>query len=484
MAVILAAALWALLGIVCIILGYVFAFLHGNPDGRMLKKAKQGLLCGGYLYSLWKRKMLRKLQLSKREEQYYRAIYVNEDPLLSRLMRECRQGLIVFGCSVAFAAVMAALSAGGAFSDTKINAFQRPASGTETVQLRVMMDRKSYDMEYTVRERTFSEEEVKAAWEKAKRELPEQILAKNLCADEITGNLYLPKKLAGTNVELVWMSSNYRIVDYEGKVNTANAAPDGSIVTITVQLKYGTLTEFLDIPVRVLRESPEEKSAGERLYEELERRDADQVYDPIMELPTDVGDARVTFYRKKSRTPWLFAVLFLLLLGGLFCMWGSEEKRMRQEREDQLLKDYPDLVSKITLLMQAGLTLRSAWDRITEDYLSARDKKKTRYVYEEMRNVRNKLNAGIPEAAAYEEFGRNCGNIRYLRLSSVLVQNLKKGTGGLVPLLRKEAAEAFAERKERVKQKGEEAGTRLLIPMAGILVLILAIIMIPAFLSF
>ena len=86
MAVILAAALWAVLGIVCIILGYVFAFLHGNPDGRMLKKAKQGLLCGGYLFSLWKRKMLRKLQLSRREEQYYRAIYVNEDPLLSRLM--------------------------------------------------------------------------------------------------------------------------------------------------------------------------------------------------------------------------------------------------------------------------------------------------------------------------------------------------------------------------------------------------------------
>ena len=101
-----------------------------------------------------------------------------------------------------------------------------------------------------------------------------------------------------------------------------------------------------------------------------------------------------------------------------------------------------------------------------------------------MRNTRNRLNAGVPEETAYEEFGRNCGNIRYLRLSSVLVQNLKKGTGGLVLLLRKEAAEAFADRRERVKQSGEEAGTKLLVPMAGILVLILAIIMIPAFMSF
>ena len=183
----------------------------------------------------------------------------------------------------------------------------------------------------------------------------------------------------------------------------------------------------------------------------------------------------------------MFAILFLLMIIGLFALWESEDKRLRKEREDQLLRDYPDLVSKITLLLQAGLTLRSAWDRITEDYESSKElqrKKETRYVYEEMRSIRNRLNAGVPEENAYEEFGRNCGNIRYLRLSSLLVQNLKKGTGGLIPLLRKEAAEAFAERKERVKQKGEEAGTRLLIPMAGILVLILAIIMIPAFLSF
>ena len=54
----------------------------------------------------------------------------------------------------------------------------------------------------------------------------------------------------------------------------------------------------------------------------------------------------------------------------------------------------------------------------------------------------------------------------------------------MVPLLRNEAAEAFADHRERVKQSGEEAGTKLLVPMAGILVLILAIIMIPAFMSF
>ena len=484
MAVILTAAFCMAAGIFCVLGGFALAFAADNPDGRILRDGKQRMLGAGYLFLLWKRKILRKFQLLKREEQFYRAMYVNKDPAAARLLRECRQGMLVFGMLILFAGLVTVLAVRGAFTDTEVKAFMRPDSGTETVRLRATMNQKDYDMEFEVRERAFTEEEVRTAWEKAKKTLPEQILSGNPCADEITGNLYLPRKLEGTNVDLVWMSSDYKIIDYEGKVSAEHAAPDGSIVTVTAQLKYGSMMEFLDIPLRVLRGNPETKSAGERLYEELERKDAAQAHEPIMELPTDVGDAPVTFYRKKSRTPWLFGLLFFLLLGGLFCMWGSEEKRLRKEREDQMLKDYPDLVSKITLLMQAGLTLRSAWDRITEDYLSARTEGKTRYVYEEMRNVRNKLNAGIPEAGAYEEFGRNCGNIRYLRLSSVLVQNLKKGTGGLIPLLRKEAAEAFAERKERVKQRGEEAGTRLLIPMAGILVLILAIIMIPAFLSF
>ena len=68
-------------------------------------------------------------------------------------------------------------------------------------------------------------------------------------------------------------------------------------------------------------------------------------------------------------------------------------------------------------------------------------------------------------------------------VASVLVQNLTKGSAGVLPLLRKEAAEAFCDRREQAKQRGEEAGTKLLLPMAGILIIILAMILVPAFLS-
>ena len=88
------------------------------------------------------------------------------------------------------------------------------------------------------------------------------------------------------------------------------------------------------------------------------------------------------------------------------------------------------------------------------------------------------------EAAAYENFGRRCGDPRYVKLGAVLSQNLKKGAKGLREYLEQEAAAGFEERKNAARKIGEEAGTKLLIPMMLMLVLVLVILIIPAVMSF
>ena len=54
----------------------------------------------------------------------------------------------------------------------------------------------------------------------------------------------------------------------------------------------------------------------------------------------------------------------------------------------------------------------------------------------------------------------------------------------LADLLEKEALEAWDERKRKARGMGETAATKLLVPMIMMLVVVMAIIMIPAFLSF
>ena len=59
----------------------------------------------------------------------------------------------------------------------------------------------------------------------------------------------------------------------------------------------------------------------------------------------------------------------------------------------------------------------------------------------------------------------------------------EKGTRGITELLSLEAVHAFEDRKARAKRKGEETGTKLLVPMIMMLAVVLVIVIVPAFWS-
>ena len=74
--------------------------------------------------------------------------------------------------------------------------------------------------------------------------------------------------------------------------------------------------------------------------------------------------------------------------------------------------------------------------------------------------------------------------MKYRTFSTLLIQNLQKGSRRLAELLEKEALEAWDERKRKARVLGEAAATKLLVPMIMMLAVVMAVIMIPAFLSF
>ena len=75
------------------------------------------------------------------------------------------------------------------------------------------------------------------------------------------------------------------------------------------------------------------------------------------------------------------------------------------------------------------------------------------------------LQGGVSEGAAYEHFGKRTGLREYIRLGTLLGQNLKRGNSTLTERLREEAEKSSAESLLRVRRLGEEAGTKLLVPM-------------------
>lgn len=149
-----------------------------------------------------------------------------------------------------------------------------------------------------------------------------------------------------------------------------------------------------------------------------------------------------------------------------------------------MMLDYPEIITEFTMLTGAGMTAKNVWKRIAEDYGITRGKTgRKREAYEEIWKTWQEMKSGIPEMECYERFARRCDLIPYMKMGALLSQNLKKGAKGISEMLRMEAVQALEDRKSRARQLGEEAGTRLLIPMLLMLIIVITIVVVPAFLS-
>ena len=153
------------------------------------------------------------------------------------------------------------------------------------------------------------------------------------------------------------------------------------------------------------------------------------------------------------------------------------EKKKREER-----RSYPEILQKLTLYLEAGLTVRSAFCRVAEDYEKERKRGgRCREAYEEMLIATREIHMGVPEGAAYENFGKRTGVREYVRLSTFLTQNLKKGSSTLLQQLKEESVQAEELRIQNARKLSEEATTKLLLPMVMLLVVVMVMIMVPAF---
>lgn len=172
-----------------------------------------------------------------------------------------------------------------------------------------------------------------------------------------------------------------------------------------------------------------------------------------------------------------FIVFAVILLGALFYFTDNELNEKVTKRRLSIQMDFPDFLNKLTLLVNAGMTVPRAWEKIVSD------NKKDTVLYNELGIVLTEIKAGKPENQAYEDFAKRCRIQEITKFISVIIQNMRKGNAELVSILRLQATGCWEMRKHAVKRVGEEASTKLLLPMMIMFVAILIIVAIPAVLS-
>ena len=337
--------------------------------------------------------------------------------------------------------------------------------------------------DYLVEERVYTEQEAEALYEQAVNVLEDVIRGENESLEDVRRDLQLVTTLDGYPFEISWESSCYALVNVDGTVDNRDLT-DGEIVTLTAHFCYEEQTWDYQLFVKVNPVVYTEKELLRKRLEELIHMQEEKTkHEERMTLPESLGEKEIVWQEIIEDSSGYFLLLILFASGVLYWGCGRELDRKLECRKRELLLDYPEIVNKLALYMGAGMTIRNAFFKMGEDYKKQSNQRK-RYVYEEIAMVCYELQSGRSETEAYDRLGKRCQVQAYMKLSALLSQNIRKGSNDLLQMLRQEADNAFTERKGLAKKLGEEAGTKLLLPMMIMLCIVMVIIIIPAYFSF
>ena len=340
-------------------------------------------------------------------------------------------------------------------------------------------------IEIPITKRTYSKDEAKEAIKKGLEEILLTLPGENSSLQNITTDLNLTNEISDLGLSVKWDFGESELIDILGNVHNENLKENINL-DIEVDLSYETYEESYIIPITVC---PKILSNDERLLKGLIDKiaivDKESIQKDGYTLPDTYDGKSLIYHYGEAFNFNIIPIMGTVIAILLYLQEKEKERRSTEKRKRELMKDYPDIVSKLIVFIGAGLSVRQSWESIVIDYENeCKENNERRYAYEEMVKALAKLKTGIYENTVYKDFGRSCGLRQYMKLASLLEQNRRNGLANLHSLLSMESQSAWDERINLARREGEELNTKLLLPLFMMLLIVMMIIIVPALLIF
>lgn len=290
------------------------------------------------------------------------------------------------------------------------------------------------------------------------------------------------------------------LMDNDGTLHNETLSP-GTVVTGYLSLIMSTdivpenvdgeakylKTQYHSAPYRIyVGIVPRELSRYESLLLQLQQaittEDEGSLGENMLSLPTEIDGQRIYYSEHEDLSYLLLPLLGVIAAMAIYMRQGQARRTEKKQREALLMLDYSELVSKLMVYIGAGLTVRNALETISQhfDALIARGIKEDRPLYQELRTMVIQFRRNMPESEIYLSFGRRVNLKPYTKLVSLIEQNRMNGARNLRAMLELEMEDAFEQRKTTARRLGEEAGTKLLLPLFIMLGIVMIIVIVPA----
>lgn len=353
-----------------------------------------------------------------------------------------------------------------------------------------------------VRPRELTKEQTEKQMKEAFASLDANIQGENDSLSHVTKNLEFSMDYKKYPFDLEVDSQPYALVEQDGTICNAQEQLEafgytkeqqrqGILVSVTLVLRYGEYSQEKEYTMTVF---PKEKNAIEKQFakikEAIENKEKEALYKKQLVLPATMEGVDISRADDSGVTP-LHVLAAGFLIAGLLLLREQENKRAKEKkRQEQLLKSYPWFVNEVVLLFGAGMQMKAVMASLINEYERGRLPKQAgtddsrSALIEELKKSYHSLELGMAEEQVYYQLGRRLKLSCYIKLMTLLEQNVKRGSKGLSASFEQEETNALEERKNLAKRYGEEAGTKLLGPMIMLLLVVMLMIMVPAFMSF
>ena len=355
---------------------------------------------------------------------------------------------------------------------------ERPDIGEDSTFVDVRLidkgtqEQELYSLEVSPRE--YTKEEFDELSDRVRAYLDSVILGNNKSPELVTEDLFFPTTYENTGLRIVWETDMPTVLGSDGRI-VADDLDDKVKVNISAKIKDANFSSDYETSVLVSKEeilSSSDKAKVAMLNIERENRTGKE-----FTIPHELDDVSIERNIESREDKLLYVLIFGFIIIGLLGYYRVYKLKETGEMRDEEIGDaYYGFANRLAIYIGAGFTLRKSLEAAIKN-------EKSEFLTNEVEYTLNMTAAGIPETKAYMELGNRLGIEEYMRLMSLISQNLSFGNSNLLKLLDTEVKTSFFLKKERVRKKGEQASEKLLIPTAILLIIVIIVVMYPAFIG-
>lgn len=370
---------------------------------------------------------------------------------------------------------------------------EREGYGGEEQQIALLLEKDRIEEQVTlnVSRRKYTKKEQDKKMQEAFAYLESHMKGENPSLSEVTTNLDFSIDYEEYPFDVEFQPEDYMLIDGDGNLKNEKAdllaegyeeksLCEGIHTKVTVTLWYGEESKKQDYAVTVFPKK-EEKNSFASVVKKLQEAESRNVYQKTFLLPAEIDGIQITRMDESGITPFSVLVMGIIFAGLLLLKERETLRQTERQKKEILQRCYPWFVNELVLLLGAGMQTKNIFDILLREY---GEEENLKPLMEELKMAKYSMEMGMPEEQVYYRMGRRLKLSCYIKLMTLLEQNVKRGAKGLTAIFEQEELAALEERKNLAKRYGEEAGTKLLGPMILLLLVIMFMIMIPAFLSF